>query len=122
MQIVAMHHAPFSSGQHGSTTSSQWCETHLCARLVACLLASRLPCTFLTLPGASVRVQTMRLPLRRRPFETWGADAVMAGHDHIYERLSNPRAITGKAGFPYTVNGLGASNPFGGSRTLGSPL
>lgn len=34
------------------------------------------------------------------PYASWGADAVLAGHDHTYERvLSN--------GIPYFVNGLG---------------
>lgn len=34
------------------------------------------------------------------PFEEWGASAVLAGHDHVYERIL-------LAGFPYFVNGLG---------------
>jgi hypothetical protein len=34
------------------------------------------------------------------PFTEWGADAVMAGHAHLYERLSYD-------GIPYFVNGLG---------------
>jgi hypothetical protein len=34
------------------------------------------------------------------PFATWGADAVLAGHDHSYERLT-------AEGIPYFVNGLG---------------
>jgi hypothetical protein len=38
------------------------------------------------------------------PYAAWGADAVLAGHDHHYERLH-------KDGIPYFVNGLG-----GGSR------
>ena len=34
------------------------------------------------------------------PFQAWGADIVLSGHDHTYERLSIN-------GFPYIVNGLG---------------
>ena len=34
------------------------------------------------------------------PFAEWGADAVIAGHDHHYERLE-------KDGIPYFVNGVG---------------
>jgi hypothetical protein len=34
------------------------------------------------------------------PFAAWGADAVLAGHAHLYERLSYD-------GIPYFVNGLG---------------
>jgi hypothetical protein len=46
------------------------------------------------------------------PFEAWGAEAVLAGHDHDYERLQ-------VGGIPYFVNGLGAA----GLREFpGSPL
>ncbi|MCE9647470.1 MAG: metallophosphoesterase [Chloroflexi bacterium] len=58
--IVVLHHAPYSSGKHGSTSYMQW------------------------------------------PFKAWGADAVLAGHDHIYERLSID-------GLPYFVNGIGGA-------------
>jgi hypothetical protein len=37
------------------------------------------------------------------PFEAWGATAVLAGHDHTYERII-------RNGFPYFVNGLGGSS------------
>ena len=59
-KIVTMHHAPYSSSNHGSTPVLQW------------------------------------------PYATWGADVVLAGHDHIYERL----AVNG---LPYIVNGLGGN-------------
>lgn len=36
------------------------------------------------------------------PFAEWGADAVLAGHDHTYERLSVD-------GIPYFVNGVGGN-------------
>lgn len=36
------------------------------------------------------------------PFQEWGADAVLAGHDHVYERLL-------ANGLPYFINGLGSS-------------
>ena len=36
----------------------------------------------------------------RWPYKEWGADAVLAGHDHTYERLQ-------EAGLTYFVNGLG---------------
>jgi hypothetical protein len=34
------------------------------------------------------------------PFAEWGADAVLAGHDHLYERLE-------AEGIPYLINGAG---------------
>ncbi len=36
------------------------------------------------------------------PFKAWGADAVLSGHDHIYERLLID-------GLPYFVNGVGGA-------------
>jgi tartrate-resistant acid phosphatase type 5 len=40
------------------------------------------------------------------PFQSWGATAVMAGHDHVYERIL-------KNGFPYFVNGTGGKSLYG---------
>ena len=59
-QVVYMHHAPFSSGEHGSTRNMQW------------------------------------------PYRAWGADLVLAGHDHHYERIERDGAV-------YLVNGLSGS-------------
>lgn len=71
-QVVYMHHAPYSSGDHGSYRPMQW------------------------------------------PFHAWGADVVMSGHDHHYERLMRDEG-------PYVVNGLGG-NPhrYGIGRALAS--
>lgn len=70
--VVLLHHAPYSSGGHGSNTALQW------------------------------------------PFKSWGADVVIAGHDHIYERLFID-------GFPYFVNGLGGEGIANfGTRLAGS--
>jgi hypothetical protein len=41
----------------------------------------------------------------RWPFAAWGADAVMNGHEHSYERLD-------VAGMPYFVNGLGGRSVY----------
>jgi hypothetical protein len=57
-QIVYFHHAPYSSGLHGSTDWMQW------------------------------------------PFAGWGAEAVLTGHDHTYERIFRDEIV-------YFVNGLG---------------
>ena len=45
------------------------------------------------------------------PFKAWGADAILAGHEHNYERLLVD-------GLPYFVNGLGG----GGIYNFGTPL
>jgi hypothetical protein len=39
----------------------------------------------------------------RWPFEAWGADTVLAGHEHLYERLQ-------VGAIPYFVNGLGGAD------------
>ena len=62
-QLVLLHHAPYSSGIHGSTAAMQW------------------------------------------PYQAWGADAVLAGHDHDYERLQIGT-------IPYFVNGLGGMSRY----------
>jgi hypothetical protein len=45
------------------------------------------------------------------PFGAWGADAVVAGHDHTYERID-------VGGIPYFVNGLGGKSLY----TFGTPV
>jgi hypothetical protein len=50
------------------------------------------------------------------PFRAWGADLVLSGHDHDYERIV-------RAGFPYIVNGLGGAPKYGfGAAVGGSAL
>jgi PKD repeat protein len=68
-QLVLIHHAPYSSANHGSYPDLQW------------------------------------------PYAAWGADAVIAGHDHVYERLSAD-------GIPYFVNGLGGRSIYNFSTPL----
>ncbi len=62
-QVVYMHHPPYSSGPHGSTSLLQW------------------------------------------PYAAWGADLVLAGHDHDYERVQAD-------GITYVVNGLGGAESY----------
>ena len=69
--IVIVHHAPYSSGPHGSTTFTQW------------------------------------------PYKEWGADLILSGHDHDYERSiidSLTYIVCGNSGFSLytfidTING-----------------
>ncbi len=55
-------------------------------------------------------------PVMQLPFKAWGADAVLSGHDHTYERVIFD-------GFPYFVTGTGGAglyyfnDPICGSRT-----
>jgi tartrate-resistant acid phosphatase type 5 len=54
-------------------------------------------------------------------YKQWGAHAVLAGHDHSYERLScaDPAGSTAAGKLPYFVNGLGGApeTVFGSSPT-----
>ena len=59
-KVVYMHHAPYSSGNHGDAVTMQW------------------------------------------PYFDWGADVVLAGHEHSYERL----LVDGDL---YIVNGTGGA-------------
>jgi tartrate-resistant acid phosphatase type 5 len=45
-------------------------------------------------------------PWMRWPFAAWGADVILSGHDHLYERLSVD-------GIPYLINGVGGAGLFG---------
>ncbi|MDX1613543.1 MAG: metallophosphoesterase [Candidatus Promineifilaceae bacterium] len=54
-------------------------------------------------PYSSARHGSSRI--MRWPFAQWGATAVLAGHDHVYERLDVD-------GTPYFVNGLGGRRPY----------
>lgn len=52
----------------------------------------------------------------RWDFQAWGADAVLAGHDHTYERVD-------VNGLPYFVNGLGGQAIYDfGSPVIGSQV
>lgn len=53
-------------------------------------------------PFASDNVHGSQMWMRW-PFETWGADIVLSGHSHLYERIMIN-------GFPYIVNGAGGCN------------
>ncbi len=47
-----------------------------------------------------VSMEAKEVPVMRWPFAQWGADLVLSGHAHLYERLSIDN-------IPYLVNGLG---------------
>ncbi len=51
-------------------------------------------------------------PTLQWPFREWGATAVLAGHDHDYERID-------RAGMPYIVIGAGGKRLYGFKATVG---
>ena len=69
LNLVAFHHPPWSSGEHGGAAALRW------------------------------------------PFRAWGANAVVSGHDHTYERLEVD-------GLPYFVTGLGGAHSYAFNQPL----
>ena len=55
-------------------------------------------------PPYSSRIGYVDGVIRRWPFKAWGADLVMSGHTHLYERLN-------VGGMPYLICGLGGEEP-----------
>ena len=45
-------------------------------------------------------------PEFRWPYRDWGADLVLSGHEHAYERLT-------EAGLTYVIDGLGGQDRYG---------
>jgi hypothetical protein len=81
-------------GTSATSKQAQWLKSKM--------LASSAPFKVVYLhdpPYSSGGAQQSRM---RWPFREWGADVVLAGSDHFYERLSI-------GGVPYIVNGAGAS-------------
>jgi predicted phosphodiesterase len=64
-----------------------------------------------------VSMEAKMVPVSRWPFAAWGADLVLSGHAHLYERLQID-------GIPYVVNGLGGGGiyPFDEQPLLGSQV
>lgn len=90
-------------GATAASAQAKWLRDALAAPRTACLRVVYFHHT----PYSS---GDFAVPRMRWPFAAWGADVVIAGHDHTYERLSVD-------GIPYFVNGLGGSNRFGFSTT-----
>ena len=61
--------------------------------------------------GSSKGTATMRWP-----FEAWGADLVLSGHDHVYERVMLDNDSNGTK-IPYIISGLGGKS----LSTFGTP-
>jgi hypothetical protein len=98
-------------GHTPSSLQAQWLES--------ALASSDAPYKLVTMHHAPFSSSSSHGPelARQWPFREWGAHAVFAGHDHLYERLD-------VSGLPYFVNGLGGRSsiygfedePIAGSR------
>jgi hypothetical protein len=84
-------------GRDANSTQAEWLRTQLAASTSPWKIVffHHTPYSSGESHGSSLFMQW--------PFKEWGADAVVAGHDHVYERLVIDD-------FPYFVNGLGGRN------------
>jgi hypothetical protein len=91
-------------GNTGSSVQAQW--------LQAALAVSTAPwkIVYFHHPPYTSAVRGNNTALQW-PFRQWGADAVLSGHEHQYERILF-------AGFPYIVNGAGGANLSGFSTPI----
>lgn len=92
-------------GRHSTSTQAEWLQD--------ALADSTAPWKLVLLHHAPYSSSSGHGPttVMEWPYKEWGASAVLAGHDHTYERLMID-------GLPYFVNGLGG----GGYYPLGIPV
>ncbi len=86
-------------GRTANSLQAQWLQDNM--------TASTAPWKLVLMHHAPYSSSAKRPPDKemRWPFAEWGATAVLAGHDHIYERLE-------AEGIVYFVNGLGGKDPY----------
>lgn len=87
-------------GNSSTSTQAAWLQNRLAASTSACnvVFFHHAPYSSSSNHGSN--------PTLQWPFTDWGATAIMAGHDHTYERLHVD-------GIPYFVNGLGGNGRYG---------
>jgi tartrate-resistant acid phosphatase type 5 len=97
------------SGRSSTSTQAQWLQSNLAAS------TSQFNVVYFHHSPYSSGSEHGSDPTMQWPFKQWGADVVLTGHDHDYERLN-------VNGLPYFVNGLGGrsiytfSTPVAGSQ------
>jgi len=80
-----------------SSIQGQWLQARLAASTAPWKLV------YLHHPPYSSGADHGSTPELQWPYQAWGANAVLAGHDHTYERIR-------RDGIPYFVNGLGGQS------------
>jgi hypothetical protein len=97
-------------GNSSTSVQAQWLQSELAASDAPfCVVALHHPPYSSGSHGSQAQLQW--------PFAAWGADLVLQGHDHVYERIQ-------RAGFSYITTGHGgaplyaAPNPIAGSESL----
>ena len=97
-------------GNSATSTQGQWLQQRLAASTAQwnVVYMHHSPFSSGTNHGSDTELQW--------PYRQWGADVVLSGHDHIYERII-------RDGLPYFVNGLGGRSRYDcGSRVTGSQI
>jgi hypothetical protein len=84
-------------GNTSTSVQAQWLEQRLAASTAPWQVV------YMHHPPFSSSSHHGSQPALQWPYRQWGADAVLAGHDHTYERIV-------LEGLPYFVNGLGGRN------------
>src|SRR3989344_181275 len=86
-----------SDGINSSSIQAQWLQTQLASSTAKWKLV------LMHHPPYSSGDEHGSTPEMKWPYKEWGATAVIAGHDHVYERII-------RNDFPYFVNGLGGKS------------
>ncbi len=97
-------------GITGTSTQAIWLQTRLAA------VTEPWKIVYMHHPPYSSASGHGSTPIMQWDFPGWGADAVLAGHDHTYERIN-------VGGMPYFVNGLGGQILYNfGAPVIGSQV
>ena len=93
-------------GTSSTSTQARWLQTQLAASASPwnIVVDHHPPYSSTTLHGST--------PYMQWPFGAWGADAVVSGHVHAYERIVRDGTV-------YFVNGMGGDS---GSHSFGAPI
>lgn len=92
-------------GRSSTSTQANWLRTRLAAS------TSPWQLVYMHHAPYSSSANHGSIAIMQWPYQEWGADVVLAGHDHTYERII-------RNGLPYFVNGLGGN----GIYSFGSPI
>jgi hypothetical protein len=97
-------------GYTSTSVQAQWLQAGLAASTAPWKIVYFHHAPYSSGPAGSI-------PVMQWPFRAWGASAVLAGHDHTYERLT-------VGGLPYFVNGVGGDDlvAFTGTPIAGSQV
>lgn len=99
-------------GRNSTSVQAQWLQTQLAASTACWKIV------YMHHPPYSSSGRHGSTPTMQWPYEAWGASAVLAGHDHIYERIHRDDNNDGKI-MMYFVSGAGGRSVYGFS---GNPV